>query len=92
MENRILYRCPACDVPMFEKIGLKLFVQRQQDGRMIRMDIDRKDSEGVMRIGCGACGKGGHILAHIHEFINMGEAFTVKKESAVDKSIDIAAQ
>ncbi|TSC83222.1 MAG: hypothetical protein G01um101419_132 [Parcubacteria group bacterium Gr01-1014_19] len=85
MENGILYRCPICDTPMFEKVGLKLFVQRIQNGKTIKMEIDRKDSEGVMRIGCGSCGKGGHILAAIHEMIGIDEVVSVKKESVVEK-------
>lgn len=83
MQNRILYRCtnPECDVPMFEKIGLKLYIKKNQDGKPEKMVIDRKDSTGVMRITCGACGKGGHILAHVHEMVGLEESFTVKKET-----------
>lgn len=90
MENRILYRCPVCDIPMFVKVGLRLILERFYKGQPARIEIDRKDSEGVMRIACNSCGKGAHILAHIKETIMMNDPFVVKKESVVDNPVDTA--
>lgn len=83
MDDGILYRCtnPECDIPMFKKIGLRLIFMRNHGGKLVKILIDRTDSTGVMRITCGTCGKGGHILAHIKEVIGLEESFTVKKET-----------
>lgn len=81
----MLYRCPVCNMPMLEKIGLKIFLLQHYEGQRVKTEIERDllkpDSE--FRIRCGACKKGAHIFAHINEIVKMEEEVSVKKESAL---------
>lgn len=99
MENRILYRCPVCDMPMLEKIGLRIFLLQHYNRRQVKAEVERdlNAPQSVIRIRCGACKIGAHIFAHINEVISAQETFTIRKDAMtadnpVDKSIDMMAQ
>lgn len=83
MENRLLYRCPVCNMPMLEKIGLKVFLLQFYKGQRVKTEIERDLSspQSEIRIRCGACKKGAHIFAHINEIVKTEESFVIHKES-----------
>lgn len=76
----MLYRCPICDMPMFEKAGLKIFPLQHHNGQPVKTEIDREDSEGTITIRCGSCKKGGHILALIKEQMGIEESVSSKTD------------
>lgn len=99
MENRILYRCPVCDMPMLEKIGLRIFLLQHYNRRQVKAEVERdlNAPQSVIRIRCGACKIGAHIFAHVNEVISVQETFTIRKDAVavgnpVNKPIDVVAQ
>lgn len=62
MAERKLRRCPSCNMPMFEKVGHRLFVLQQHNGQKIKLEIERNVLYSRFSIVCGACKRGGYNL------------------------------
>lgn len=82
MEQRMLYRCPNCDMPMLEKVGFRIYLLQNYDGQRVKTEIERdlKAPQSQMKIRCGACKIGSHIFLHINEVVGVKEEFTTKVE------------
>lgn len=62
MENRKLRRCPVCNMPMFEKVGWRIFLLQHYNGQRIKTEIERNVPYSRFSIICGACKQGGYNL------------------------------
>ena len=80
MNERMLYRCTVCDMPMFEKIGPKIFTLQHYNGKPVKIEIERDMNVpyGKITFRCDACKKSAHILVNIHEVIGVQESYSIK--------------
>ncbi len=79
-ENRFLYRCPKCDMPMLEKVGSKLLLLQHYKGQRVKTEIERDliAPTNKLTIRCGSCKEGAQTFLHFTEIIRMGESTSAK--------------
>ncbi len=86
--DRMLFRCPVCDTPMFEKVGTKIYMLQHHDGQRYKTEIDRELNTpySKIRIVCGKCGKGAQNMLHFSEIVGIKDESTIQ---AVDSPKDV---